>query len=124
VPIAAELAAAAGKAGELLLAEAGVHRAWWHSREDVDSGLPALDLTTTSESVPGGYRLTVTANAFVRDLAVLADRLAPDATVDDMLVSLLPGESVVFAITTSAVLSHEQLIDPLVLRSANQLVAG
>jgi hypothetical protein len=41
-----------------------------------------------------------------------------------MLVSLLPGESVVFAITTSAVLSHEQLIDPLVLRSANQLVAG
>jgi beta-mannosidase len=124
LPIAAELAAAAGKTGELLLAEAGVHRAWWHSREDVDGGLPAPDLTATSEPMAGGYRLTVTANAFVRDLAVLADRLAADASVNDMLVTLLPGESVVFAIKTSAVLSHEQLIDPLILRSANQLVAG
>jgi beta-mannosidase len=123
VPIASRLAAAAGKPGELLLAEAGTRRAWWHGCEDV-AGLPAPDLTTSFEQVPGGYRLTVTANAFVRDLAVLADRLALDATVDDMLVTLLPGESAVFDITTSAVLSHEQLTDPLVLRSANQLVAG
>jgi len=124
LPIAPELAAAAGKPGEFLLAEAGTRRAWWHSCEDVDAGLPAPDLTTSAEQMPGGYRLTVTANAFVRDLAVLADRLAADATVDDMLISLLPGESAVFAITTSAVLSLEQLTDPLVLRSANQLVAG
>ncbi|HEY5455148.1 MAG TPA: hypothetical protein VIJ96_06750 [Acidothermaceae bacterium] len=124
LPIAPELAAAAGKPGEFLLAEAGLHRAWWHSREDVDAGLPAPDLTASAEQIPGGYRLTVTANAFVRDLAVLADRLAADATVDDMLISLLPGESAVFAITTSAVLSLGQLTDPLVLRSANQLVAG
>jgi len=124
VPIPPELAAAAGKPGEFLLAEAEGHRAWWHSCEDVDAGLPAPDLTAHAEPIPGGYRLTVTANAFVRDLAVLADRLAADATVDDMLVSLLPGESVTFVITTSAVLSLEQLTDPLVLRSANQLVAG
>jgi len=124
LPIAPELAAAAGKPGELLLAEAGAHRAWWHSCEDVDAGLPALDFTASAEQTPGGYRLTVTANAFVRDLALLADRLAADATVDDMLISLLPGESAVFAITTSAELSLEQLTDPLVLRSANQLVAG
>jgi beta-mannosidase len=124
LPIAAELAAAAGKAGELLLAEAGAHRAWWHSCEDVDAGLPAPDLAATVEQLPGGYRLTVTARAFVRDLAVLADRLSSDASVDDMLVTLLPGESVVFTITTSAQLSLEQMTDPLVLRSANQLVAG
>jgi beta-mannosidase len=124
LPLAPELAAAVGKPGELLLAEAGTCRAWWYGCEDVDAGLPALDFTASAEQISGGYRLTVTANAFVRDLAVLADRLVADATVDDMLVSLLPGESAVFAITTSAVLSLEQLTDPLVLRSANQLVAG
>ena len=124
LPIAPQLAAAARKPGEFVLAEAGARRAWWHSSEDVDAGLPALDVTASIEQLPGGYRLTVTANSFVRDLAVLADRLAPDATVDDMLISLLPGESAVFAITTSTVLSLDQLTDPLVLRSANQLVAG
>ncbi|HEY5051171.1 MAG TPA: glycoside hydrolase family 2 protein, partial [Acidothermaceae bacterium] len=124
VPISAELAAAGAKAGELLLAEARAHRAWWHGCEDIDAGLPAPDLTATAERLPGGYRLTVTAHALVRDLTVLADRLSPDACVDDMLVTLLPGESVVFTITTSAQLSLEQLTDPLVLRSANQLVTG
>jgi beta-mannosidase len=123
-PIAAELAAAAGKAGELLLAESSTHRAWWHGCEDVDSGLPAPDLAATVERLPEGYRLTVTAHALVRDLSVLADRLSPDASVDDMLVTLLPGESAVFTIATSAQLSLEQMTDPLVLRSANQLVAG
>jgi hypothetical protein len=36
----------------------------------------------------------------------------------------LPGESAVFMITTSASLTYEQLTDPLVLRSANQLVTA
>jgi len=55
---------------------------------------------------------------------VLADRVAPDAVVDDMLVTMLPGETVNFVITTAATLHLEQLRDPLVLRSANQLVAA
>lgn len=121
-PITPELAAAAGKPGELLLAQAGEHRAWWHGCEDVDAGLPAPEFTATAERLPGGYRLTVTAQTLVRDLSVLADRLSPDASVDDMLVTMLPGESVAFTITTSAELTFEQLTDPLVLRSANQLV--
>jgi len=50
----------------------------------------------------------------------LARRLAGDAVVDDMLVRLLPGE---FTIRTAAVLTREQLTDPLVLRSANQLTS-
>jgi beta-mannosidase len=124
LPIGTELAAAAGKAGEFLLAEAGANRAWWHGCEDVDAGLPSPDLTTSFERMPGGYRLTVTTKTFVRDLSVLADRLSTDAGVDQMLVTLLPGESTVFTITTSAQLTLEQMTDPLVLRSANQLVAG
>ena len=41
-----------------------------------------------------------------------------------MLVTLLPGQSVTFETRTAADLTLEQLVDPLVLRSANQLVTG
>jgi beta-mannosidase len=107
-----------------LCAVAGDKRAWWHPAEDIDGYLSAQDIAATAERVAGGYKLTVTTYNFLRDLAVLADRLAPDAVVDEMLVTLLPGESAVFMITTSASLTYEQLTDPLVLRSANQLVTA
>jgi beta-mannosidase len=107
----------------VLLAETRDDRAWWHAREDVDAGLPVPDLHSTLESISAGYRLRVTTRGFLRDLAVLVDRLAPDAEVDNMLVTLLPGETAVFTISTAATLTLEQVTNPLVLRSANQLVA-
>jgi beta-mannosidase len=121
-PVPVEIERTTAASGEILLAEAGDNRAWWHYAEDIDAKLPAAVLDVTAERISGGYRLMVTARTFVRDLAVLADRVAPDATVDDMLVTLLPGESVTFSIQTSATMTLEQLTDPLVLRNANQLV--
>jgi len=109
---------------QVLLAESTSLRAWWHFAEDVDADLRNPDLDVTVEQIDGGYRLDVTTGSLTRDLAVLADRLAADAVVDDMLVTLLPGETTTFTIRTTAVLTKEQLTDPLVLRSANQLVAG
>jgi beta-mannosidase len=114
---------ATGGGSGLLLAETSEQRAWWHPREDIDAGLPAPELKTVLHETPGGYRLEVVAHTLVRDLALLVDRLAPDAAVDEMLVTLLPGESVTFTIVTQACLTIEQLTDPLVLRCANQLVA-
>ena len=111
-------------ATEVVVAETSEQRAWWHPREDIDAGLPAPELKTVLHETPDGYRLEVVAHTLIRDLALLVDRLAPDAAVDDMLVTLLPGESVSFMITTEACLTIEQLTDPLVLRCANQLVAG
>ena len=78
----------------------------------------------SAEPRPGGVRLAVTARTFVRDLAVLADRVAPDAVVDDMLVTLLPGQSTVVEIDTAAGVDPAVFTGPLVVRSANQLVAG
>jgi beta-mannosidase len=121
--VPAEVAASGGGVGEFILAECGTERGWWHTEEDVDAKLPAPELTGRLEQTDDGYRLTVTVHTFVRDLALLVDRVAPDAVVDDMLVTLLPGERTVFAITTSTPLTLDQLTDPLVLRSANQLVA-
>jgi beta-mannosidase len=118
-----DVAASDGGVGELILAECGAERAWWHTDEDVDAKLPAPELTYELDPVAGGYRLSVTAHTLVRDLALLVDRVADDAVVDDMLITLLPGENVVFAIATAAPMTLEQVTDPLVLRSANQLVA-
>jgi beta-mannosidase len=109
---------------ELLVADGGGERAWWHCAEDVDADLPHPDLDADVERVDGGYRLILTARGLVRDLALLADRLAPDAVVDDMLVTLLPGESATFTVRTAAALTREELTDPLALRSANQLACG
>jgi beta-mannosidase len=121
--VASGVALAGEPRRELLVADGGGLRAWWHYAEDVDAPLPDPDLDVTVEQIADGYRLTVTAGALVRDLAVLADRLAGDAVVDDMLVTLLPGESRAFTVRTAAVLTKEQLTDPLVLRSANQLTS-
>ena len=121
--VPAEVAASGGGVGEFILAQCEGERGWWHTEEDVDAKLPAPELTAKLEQTADGYELTVAAHTFVRDLAVLVDRVAPDAFVDDMLVTLLPGESTVFAITTAVPMTLEQLTDPLVLRSANQLVA-
>lgn len=63
------------------------------------------------------------AGTLVRDLALLVDKVAPDAVVDDMLVTLLPGEDVTWTVTGTAGLDPELLRHPTVLRSANQLVA-
>ena len=108
---------------ELLLAECDGERAWWFFAEDRDAHLPEPELETTVDLVEGGYRVRVTAHALVRDLALLADRLAADAEVDDLLLTVLPGESATLLVRTRVELTEADLTGPLVLRSANQLVA-
>lgn len=101
----------------------GDGRAYWHFVEDVDAALPNPRLAAHAERTDAGYRISVTAGVFVRDLTVLADRVAADAHVDEALVTLLPGETTTFEIHTAASVPPEAFLDPLVLRSANQLVA-
>jgi beta-mannosidase len=122
VPLPASVSAATDAAAELLRADLGGVRGHWFFAEPRDTTLGAARLDTSLDRTQGGYRLTVTAATLTRDLSVLIDRLDPAAQVDDMLVTLLPGESVVFAITSAEELDAAALTAPLVLRSANQLV--
>ncbi|GAA1988276.1 glycoside hydrolase family 2 protein [Catenulispora subtropica] len=125
LPIPHDVAVAGEVRDELLVAEGGGEEAFWFYAEDVESRLPAADLAVKAEAVAGGYQVTVTAGAVVvRDLAVLADRVAPDAVVDDMLLTLLPGRTAVFTIATAAEVDPEAFASPLVLRSANQLLSS
>ncbi|RZS91468.1 beta-mannosidase [Motilibacter rhizosphaerae] len=123
VDLPKELTLAEDGTAELLVAEVpGAQRAVWFFAEDRDSALPAPELTTAVARTGRGYAVTVTAGALARDLTLLADKAAADAEVDEQLVTLLPGESVVFEVSTAAELDAAALTGWSVLRSANQLL--
>ena len=121
-PLPPPVAEPGDPARELILAGTGAGRAYWQFMADVAAALPEPRLSGRVERVASGYRLTVTAGAYVRDLTVLADRVAADAHASDALVTLLPGESATLDIRTAAAVEPESFLDPLVLRSANQLI--
>lgn len=116
---------------ELLVASAdGVARGLWFPVEPRDSALAAAALTTSvtvlaagaGVEAGAGYRVEVTAGSLVRDLALLVDKVDPAATVDEMLVTLLPGEMAVFMVTSDVAGVGEELVSGRVLRTANELV--
>ncbi|MGV9273238.1 glycosyl hydrolase 2 galactose-binding domain-containing protein [Streptomyces griseosporeus] len=106
---------------EVLVASSEGVRAIHTFCEDRDLAYRPDALSAEAHAVPGGYRVDVRADSFARDIAVLADRLAPDAVVDDMLVTLLPGETHSFHVRTGHTLDPADLTAPPVLRSVNSL---
>ena len=58
----------------------------------------------------------------MRDVTLLVDKVADDATVDDAMVTVLPGETVAFRIRSAHHVDPRRFLDPHVLRSTNQLV--
>lgn len=124
LPVPVEVGTPANAATELIVAQFGDDRALWFFAEDRDSALPAPALHAEARRSATGYEVTVTATALVKDLALLVDKLDPDAVVNDMLVTLLPGESITFDVASLRDLAPEELLAPAVLRSANQLLRG
>ncbi|MDP9416288.1 MAG: glycoside hydrolase family 2 protein [Actinomycetota bacterium] len=122
VPLPADVAAADQPANEVVVVEGGPRRALWFFAEDRDSELATPEHDAECERVDGGYELRVTARSLLRDVAVLADKVAPDAVVDDMLVTVLPGETATFAIRTTADVDPAAFQEPRVLRCSNQLL--
>ena len=115
------LLAVADPAREVLVADLDGLRAVRLFAEDVDLAYDPAPLTAHAARAGDGYRVTVTATSFARDVALLADRVAPDATVDDMLADLLPGETRSFLVRTRAVVDPAAFLAPEVLRTANSL---
>lgn len=107
---------------EVLTAETGdARRALWFAEEDIDGGLPTPDFGAVVLPQSGGYRVTITANAFLEDLSLFPDRLDPAASVDRALVTLFPGETAVFEVRSEASLDPALLSSAPVLRTANDL---
>ncbi len=132
VPLPAEVSTPADPHGEVLVAtlqdagtdDATAVRGLWFFVEDRDLDLVGDAVRATVERTDDGHRVHVEATALVKDLALLVDGLDPDATVDDMLLTLLPGERATFTVRGAARTEPRALLGAHVLRSANQLVSG
>ena len=112
--------ATVGSGGEL----AGSGRAYWFFAEDREIEYPRADYDVSVESAGDTIRVRLTARTILRDLALAPDRLDPSATVDDALVTLLPGESVTFVVHSAGPLDAAgltALTTRPVLRCVNDL---
>ena len=103
---------------ELLVAAVGEVRTVHTFAEDLELAYAPDALSADVFRIPHGYRVDVRASSFARDVAVLAERVARDAVVDEMLVPLLAGERISFVVRTTADIDPASLAGPLVLRSA------
>jgi len=122
VPVPAAVASAGRPSRELVVVTTGPDRATWFFAADRHIDYPTPEYDAVLE--PGDVlRVRVGARNLLRDVCLFPDRLGPDAVVDAMLVTLLPGESHTFAVTGLA-----DPVDPAaltglpVLRTANDLV--
>ena len=108
----------------VITADSTAGRATWFYAEDVAGGLADPDFDAAVDKVAGGYAVRITAHTLLRDIALLADRAAPDAVADKALITLCRGETATITVRTRADLDVAQLTSLLTLRSANQLVAA
>jgi beta-mannosidase len=100
LPLPEELVRDLDPAKEFWVADADGLRALRFAAPDRDFAHPPADYeVTVAPNGPSAARITVTARSLVRDLLLRADRLAPSAATDEVRVTLLPGESVTFAVT-------------------------
>ena len=106
---------------ELIVAQAGKEQALWFFDRDKNLHYPEVDFTAELARDGDTYQLTLTANRLLRDVAVFVDRLDPDATISDQLVTLLPGESSTFEIRSQKDLTKDELTVAPVFGCANQL---
>ncbi|MHA4819842.1 glycoside hydrolase family 2 protein [Streptomyces aculeolatus] len=119
LPVPAAVAADQETGGALLTADLNTARSRHFCAPDAVSDLPTAAYDAAVEPHADGHRVTVTARTLIRDLTLFPDRLAPDATVDDMLVTLLPGETAVFHVDRE-VPNPELLTRKPILRCVNE----
>ncbi|MEV4197899.1 glycoside hydrolase family 2 protein [Micromonospora globbae] len=121
--LAPELARPDDARRELLVAAAGdtTERALWFFAEDKDVPWPTARYDAVVEPTRDRHRVRVTARTILRDLTLFPDRLHPTATVDEALVTLLPGESISFTVYADAPLDPAALTARPVLRCVNDM---
>lgn len=101
----------------------GTERAFWFPVPDRLLKYPEPEMDFTLERDGPLHRLSITARSFVRDLCVFADRLDPDATVSDQLLTLLPGDRAEVLIRSSTALPLAELTAAPVMQCANRFGA-
>ena len=126
VPLPADLTAFGDPANEILVATPdapsfGFARTIYNPAEVIDQNLSADPVTVTVKAADGGYDLTVTANAYARDVFCMVDKVDPQARIDGGLDTLLPGESLTWHVVCGAIADPSAFAEARVMRSANDL---
>lgn len=107
-------------AREFLRARMSDAEALWFFAKDRDFAYPQPEFEHCEEHRSDRVRITVTAKTLLRDFTILADTLHPDAEIDDMLATLLPGETRSFDISfRSRGIPAGFGFDPACVRTAN-----
>jgi beta-mannosidase len=119
-----DIATADDPHNEVIVVDMLDRRAFHYFVEDIDLKLPKPEMRIEVSKRKGGYAVAVTAVSLLKDLCLMADRLDPDAVVDTMLITLLPGETHVFEVETQAAIGVADIVVGTVLRSANDLVSA
>ena len=89
-----------------------------------DSHLPPAELSVATRIEGDEWIVSVVATTLVRDLTLQADRIAPEAAADRALETILPGETVDIRVLGAGGMDPALFADAIVLRCANDLVAG
>ncbi|MET0990270.1 MAG: glycoside hydrolase family 2 protein, partial [Glaciihabitans sp.] len=98
LPVPPEITDAVDPTTELLVARVGDRRALWFFADYRDSALAEARLEVDVTPTVDGDLVRVRAQNLVRDLTMMVDTIAPGATVDAGLVTLLPGEETEFRV--------------------------
>lgn len=91
----------------------------WFFEIDKNIRYPKPDVESRLQKTDSGYALTLTAKTLIRDIVLTPERLDPQATVSDGMVTLLPGECFTFTITSDKTFLPEDLCTPPVFWCAN-----
>jgi beta-mannosidase len=121
VPLTGDLVAVTDAANEVLVVTLGEARALHRWAESKDLALDPSPVRTTVTAQDGGYRVEATATSLALGVTLLADRLDPEANVDEQVIDLPAGATAVFHVTSTG-LDPEALVTRPVLRTENDLV--
>lgn len=108
----------------VLVVKFGTQRALHFFADYKHSKLQQAKFEASLSNTATGPVLTVTAKTLIRDLTLMVDKLDPAGGVDRGLITLLPGETAEFKVTSKRELTISELTSEMVLRSANQLVVS
>ena len=124
VALPPELGSPGDPATEIVVARLGPAQSVHTFGPDVELALDPSPLDVEVTATDDGYAVTVTAHSFARDITLLADRAAADATVDDALITLPAGQNATFRVHTRVRGLEKALSGAPILRTANDLRAG
>jgi beta-mannosidase len=121
LPVPDEVASVADPRTEVVTAQLNECTAVHAFAEDLELALDPEPLQVDVERVADGYAVTVTARALARDVMLHPDRVAPDGSVDEALVTLRAGEQATFHVRTQSSGLEQALAGYPALRTANDL---